>query len=130
MKRLVIGSIIAAAAFLLTAPGNAHHSFVAVFDPETPVDITGTVTKVEWMNPHTWFYADVENENGEIENWGFEMGTPNMLVRRGWSIDTLQIGQVVTVVGFLARERPQTAAVRSVTLSTGERLFGAQDESK
>lgn len=129
-KAFVVGSLIAVALIAASVPATAHHSFVAVFDPESPVNLTGTVTKVEWMNPHTWFYLDVENKDGNVENWGFEMGTPNMLVRRGWSFDTLQVGQVVTVAGFLARERPLTVAVRSVTLAGGERLFGAQDESK
>ena len=114
----------------IAAPSAAHHAFVAVFDRDSPINLTGAVTKVEWMNPHTWFYIDVENEDGVVENWALEMGSPNTLVRRGWNHNSLQAGHMVTVIGFRARERELTGAVRSVTLSTGERLFGAQDESR
>jgi Family of unknown function (DUF6152) len=120
----------AIALLAVAAPAIAHHSFSAVFDRDAPITMTGKVTKVEWMNPHTWFYIDVTNERGVVESWGFEMGSPNALVRRGWQNDSLQVGQVVTVAGFRARERPQTGAVRSVTLASGEQLFGAQDESR
>ena len=123
--------VLTIAGLLLTAvPGNAHHAFASVFDRDDPIDLTGTVTKVEWMNPHTWIYIDVENEDGDVENWALEMGSPNTLVRRGWRHNSLQVGHRVTVAGFRARERDLTGAVRSVTLSTGERLLGAQDESR
>ena len=123
--------VLTIAGLLLTAvPGDAHHAFASVFDRDDPIDLTGTVTKVEWMNPHTWIYIDVENEDGDVENWALEMGSPNTLVRRGWHHNSLQVGHRVTVAGFRARERDLTGAVRSVTLSTGERLFGAQDESR
>jgi hypothetical protein len=108
----------------------AHHAFASVFDRNAPIEITGTVTKVEWMNPHTWIYIDVPSADGKIENWGFEMGSPNALVRRGWSHDSLQVGQVITVTGFRARDGSLSGAVREVALATGERLFGAQDEAK
>lgn len=130
MRDVYVATLAAIGLVAIAYPSHAHHSFSAVFDRERPVNLTGTVTKVEWTNPHTWFYIDVEAEDGTVENWGFEMGTPNMLIRRGWRYDTLQAGHVVTVDGFRAREKPLTAAVRSVTLSNGERLFGAQDESK
>jgi hypothetical protein len=77
----------------------AHHSFIAVFDPEQPLELTGTVTEIEWMNPHVWFYIDVETEEGATENWGLELGSPNGLIRRGWNHNSLQIGNVVNVVG-------------------------------
>ncbi|HUF73500.1 MAG TPA: DUF6152 family protein [Gammaproteobacteria bacterium] len=114
----------------LAAPAAAHHSFAAVFDRDQPIEITGIVTSIEWLNPHVWFYVDVQNEEGEIENWGFEMGSPNGLIRRGWNHNSLQVGAEVSVVGVLARDGSQRAAVRTVTLSTGESLFGAQDESR
>ncbi len=114
----------------IAAPSAAHHAFAAVFDRDSPINLTGTVTRVDWMNPHTWFYIDVENDNGEIENWGLEMGSPNTLVRRGWSHDTLQIGQVVIVFGAIARDGSMRAAVRTVTLDNGEKLFGAQNETR
>lgn len=130
MKSKAVRSLLAITLLLTTFPGETHHSFTSVFDRDAPINLTGTVTEVEWMNPHTWFYIDVENDAGEIENWALEMGSPNTLVRRGWSHDSLRIGAVVTVVGFRARERELTGAVRSVTLASGEKLFGAQDESR
>lgn len=112
------------------APAVAHHSFSAVFDEGKPVELTGTVTGVEWMNPHVWFYIDVENEQGEKESWGLEMGSPNRLTRYGWNMNSLQAGQVVTVAGSLARDGSRKAAVDTVRLSTGEQLFGAQNTSQ
>jgi hypothetical protein len=103
----------------------AHHSFAAVFDRERPIELTGTVTKLEWANPHVWFYIDVAND-GRIENWGFEMGSPSGLIRRGWNHNSLQVGHVVTVAGVRARDGSLTGAVRTVKLSTGQSLFGAQ----
>ena len=130
MKPKVVGLVTTIGLLVVAISANGHHSFASVFDKESPINLTGTVTKVEWMNPHTWFYIDVENEDGVVENWALEMGSPNTLVRRGWNHNSLQVGHMVTVVGFRARERELTGAVRSVTLSTGERLFGAQDESR
>jgi Family of unknown function (DUF6152) len=114
---------------LLVAPAYAHHSFSAFFDADSPVDLTGTITALEWANPHVWFYLDVVRPGGQVQNWGFEMGSPNGLVRQGWSRDALEIGREVRVVGFLAKDGTLKAAVRSVTLPSGERLSGAQNES-
>ena len=75
-------------------PASAHHSFAAVFDAESPVEKSGTVTEVEWMNPHAWIYIDVEQEDGSVETWAFELGSPNGLIRRGWTRGTVQIGDV------------------------------------
>ena len=127
MKQIFIGLLVAIALVVFAAPSSAHHAFAAVFDQDVPIDLTGTVTKVEWMNPHTWFYIDVENQSGDIENWGLEMGSPNTLVRRGWGRDTLKVGEVVTVFGARARDGSMRGAVRTVTLANGEKLFGAQD---
>ncbi len=121
------GLIIAAAA---VTPVTAHHSFAAVFDYDRPVEITGTVTAVEWLNPHVWFYVDAQNEQGETESWAFEMGSPNRLMRSGWHQNSMQPGQTVTVAGSLARDGSLKAAVETVKLSTGEELFGAQDSSQ
>jgi hypothetical protein len=111
-------------------PSLAHHSFAAVFDPSQPIELRGTVTGIEWMNPHVWFYIDVEGDDGGVENWGFEMGSPNGLIRRGWNHRSLAVGNEIAVVGVRARDGSRRAAVRSVTLSTGQSLFGAQDESR
>jgi hypothetical protein len=127
MRLNVIGALAAAAVSICAPPAAvAHHSFAAVFDRERPIDVTGTVTKVEWTNPHVWFYIDVKNENGAIENWGFEMGSPSGLIRRGWNHNALQAGHVVTVAGVRARDGSLRGAVRTVKLSTGQSLFGAQ----
>ena len=119
-----VGAIAAA------ANASAHHAFSAVFDPDSPLDVTGTVTQVDWMNPHIWFYVDIENEDGTVESWGFEMGSPNALVRRGWSHDSLQVGEVVSVAGWRARDGSLRGAVRTITLASGERLFGGQDTAR
>jgi len=115
---------------LAQSSASAHHSFSAVFDPEQPVELSGRVTEIEWMNPHVWFYIDVEMPDGDTQNWGFEMGSPNGLIRRGWRHDSLQTGALVTVVGVQARDGSQRGAVRSVSLADGRSLFGAQDESR
>ena len=120
----------AAVAALLPLPGAvAHHSFAAVFDADDPVERTGTVTEVQWLNPHVWFNLDVETEDGTIEDWAFEMGSPNRLMRSGWNQQSMALGEVVTVTASRARDGSRKAAVVTVRLPTGEELFGAQDSS-
>jgi hypothetical protein len=101
----------------------AHHSFSAEFDSDKPIEVTGIVTKVEWTNPHVWFYINVRDaETGEVTNWGAEMGPPHGLQRRGWRRNTLAIGTEVTVNGFLARNGTPRMNARTVTLTeTGGR---------
>jgi hypothetical protein len=117
--------------FFIYAPNtNAHHSFSAVFDRDRQVDLQGIVTKVEWRNPHVWFYVDVDEGKGEVENWAFELGSPNALIRRGWSHNTLQVGSQVTVHSALARDGSLRGAVLTVSLPSGQNLFGAQGQSR
>jgi hypothetical protein len=101
----------------------AHHSFSAEFDADKKVELTGIVTKVEWTNPHVWFYINVrDDETGEVSNWGAELGPPHGLQRQGWRRNTLNIGEEVTVNGFLARNGSNRVNARSVTLTaTGGR---------
>ena len=117
------------ATLLAGAPAAAHHSFSAIFDSGKPVKVTGTVNRIEWMNPHTWIYVDVKKNDGSIEAWSFEMGSPNRLMRYGWNQDSLPTGTTVTIAGSQARDGSMKAAVDTVTLPDGKRLFGAQDTS-
>jgi hypothetical protein len=123
--------VIAGIALLVSVAGvNAHHSFSAEFDASKPFKMTGTVTKVEWMNPHTFFYIDVPDEkSGKVTNWAMEMGSPNGLMRAGWTRNTMKVGDKVTVEGSLAKDGSPTGNARSVTMaSTGQRLFAASSQ--
>ena len=128
MQRTFTALLIAAMTALVARPTAAHHSFAAEFDANSPIELTGTVTKVEWANPHTFFYIDVTTPKGEIENWALEMGSPNGLMRRGWTRDSMKIGDVVTVTGSRAKNGSTLGNARTVTLSTGKRLFAGSSE--
>jgi hypothetical protein len=107
-----------------TLPLLAHHSFEAEYDFNKPLKLTGTVTKVEWMNPHARFYVDVTDENGKVTNWNFELGPIVILVRQGWRKDSLKPGDQVTVEGFQAKDGNALGNARKVTLPDGRRVFG------
>src|SRR5262245_62174045 len=108
---------------LAAVPALAHHAFAAEFDRQKPVTITGTVTKVEWANPHARFYIDAKDEAGKVNNWDFELGSPNGLMRRGWTRNSLKIGDTVTVTGWRAKNAPNVANAGTVTLADGKKVF-------
>jgi hypothetical protein len=117
-------AIVAATVLLASAvPAFAHHSFAAEFDRGKPVTFTGTVTKLEWANPHARFYVDVKDENGTIANWDFELASPNGLMRRGWSRNSLKPGDVITVTGWAAKNSPHVGNASAVTFADGKKVF-------
>jgi Family of unknown function (DUF6152) len=122
--RIKLLALTAGAALLLTAVSAwAHHSFAAEYDAKKPVTLTGTVTKVEWMNPHIFFYVDVKDSEGKVTNWRGEGGNLSGLMRRGWRKDSLKVGDVVTVEGSLAKNGQPLMNARTVTLADGKKLF-------
>ena len=107
----------------LSAPVFAHHSFRAEFDSSKPKEFVGTVTKVEWFNPHARFYVDVKDETGVVTNWNFELGSPLQLRRQGWRQDSLKVGDQITVEGYLAKDGSKMASASKITLADGRTVF-------
>ena len=112
-----------AAALVVTLPAAAHHSFAAQYDSEKPVTVSGVVTKVEWLNPHARFYVDVKDDAGTVNNWEWELASPNGLMRLGFTRNTLKSGDEITVFGFRARDGSFHGNTRSVTRANGEKVF-------
>jgi DNA/RNA endonuclease YhcR with UshA esterase domain len=110
----------------LVAPLAAHHSWTADYDAGKPVAVKGTVTKVEWTNPHTHFYVDSKDDKGEVTSWNFEMASTVALERGGWSRKTLQVGDQVTITGFGGRAVTQRAIAQTITTADGKALFSAK----
>lgn len=124
MKNRVLVTALTGLAFsLLASSGSAHHSFASQFDADKPIKMTGTITKVEWRNPHAWFYLDVKDEGGDVSNWGMELASPNLLARQGWARSSMKIGDSITVEGFHSRDGSNTGNARTVTIdATGKIL--------
>ena len=119
MLRRIAGGLITAG-----MPMMAHHSFSAEYDRSKPITLKGTVTKVEWMNPHARFYLDVKDESGKVTNWEFELGSPNGLMRQGWTRNSLKEGDVVTVNGSQAKDGTNLVNASNVAFENGKRVLG------
>ena len=122
---LTIGAWLATGALVA-----AHHSFAAEYDANQPVKVTGVVTKVEWTNPHIWFFVDAKDDKGAVVNWGFSGGPPGVLQRRGISKSSLKAGDTVIVDGFRARDGSNNASGGRVTFADGRSVFTASNEDR
>ena len=127
-RMLLAAAAIASALLWIGNPVLAHHAESAQFDLSKPVKVSGVISKVEWMNPHIWFYVDVKDENGKITTWGFSGGPPGMLLRRGITKDILKIGSTVNVEGSRAKDGSNNGSGRKVTFADGRDVFTASAE--
>jgi hypothetical protein len=118
-------------AFAALTPLSAHHSFAAEFDDTKPIKMTGVIKKVEWTNPHIWFYLDVKNADGTVTTWGFSGGAPGQLMRRGILKEQLKLGETVVVEGFRAKDGSNNASGGRITFPDGRNVLtaGAQDRT-
>jgi hypothetical protein len=129
MQRIVLSSIVIAGLLLAGMPALAHHAFATEFDAQKPITVKGIVTKIDWSNPHVWFYINVKTDSGLIENWGFEMGGPNSLRSSGWTRETMKIGDEVIIEGSLAKNGSHNVNAKNVTMaSTGKKLGAASSQ--
>jgi hypothetical protein len=122
MKKLLLG-VLTGAAFLAPVAVIAHHAFAAEFDRNQPIHFTGTVTKLEWTNPHARLYVDAPDADGAMVNWNLEMGSPNNLMRQGWRRDSLKAGDIVTIDGWRARNDPHVGNINTVLRPDGKQVF-------
>ena len=123
MKKMLAVVAVGAGLLLASVPAWAHHAFAAEFDSTRPLNFEGTVTKVELINPHSWIHIDVKNADGTVTNWMFEAGSPNTLLRRGFTKNTIAIGTTVHVEGYQSKDGSLRANARDITLPNGQKLF-------
>ena len=131
MKRYTLGLLTLSIGLTFAATNVlAHHAFTAVYDSNKPVRFTGTITKVDWRNPHTYCYVDVKDASGKVTNYVVEVGNPTTLDKQGWNQDTLKPGDSVTIAGFKAKDGSNAVNGRSVTLPNGKRVLSTADEGE
>ena len=128
-RLLLVTAIAGVLLFVISAPAFAHHAFAAEFDANKPVKLRGTVTKMEWINPHAWIHIDVKKSDGTTEMWMIEAGTPNTLLRRGFTKDSLKSGTEVLVDGYQSKDGSLRANGRNLTLPDGQTLFLGSGET-
>ena len=128
MKSGVLLGLTLACSLLSPIPSFGHHSFAAEYDQHAPVTFKGVVTKLDWMNPHVYFYVDATEKQGNVVHWACEAGNPNALARRGWKKNSLKTGDEITVQGFRAKDGTFTMNARSITLADGTKVFAASSD--
>jgi hypothetical protein len=126
----IVAGLLTSVLLMAAMPAAAHHSFAAEYDSTKPVSVTGTLTKVEWMNPHIWFYLDVKDEKGVVTTWAFSAAPPGVLMRRGISKEVLKLGSIIRVEGFRAKDGSNNANGGKVTFADGRSVFTASAEDK
>ena len=123
MRSKLVGFMAGGFLLLAVVPMVAHHAFSAEFDALKPMKLEGAITEVEWINPHTWIHIDVKNSDGKAEQWMIEGGTPNTLLRRGFTEDSLKVGTLIRIEGYQAKDGTNKANGRDLTLPDGRKLF-------
>ena len=123
MRTTVIVMVFGLGLLPAAAPADAHHAFSAEFDADRPLQLHGTVTRTEWINPHSWIHIDVEDANGNVESWAIECGAPNALIRRGLNKNSIPAGTELVVDGFGAKDGSNTANARDITLPDGSQFY-------
>ena len=130
MRQIALALTVITLLVVAAMPLMAHHSFAAEFDSKKQVTLTGYLTKVEWTNPHVWFYMDVKDESGKTTNWGFEMGPPHLLQGQGWTRNLMKLGDQFTVNGAVAKNGANRVNARSVLTKEGKKLGAASSEGQ
>jgi hypothetical protein len=123
MRTKLVIAVASAGLFLAAAPAGAHHAFAAEFDANRPIKLRGTVTKLDWINPHSWIHIDVKAADGRLVNWMIEGGSPNALLRLGFTKDALPVGSEILVDGFQAKDGSNRGVGKSVSFADGRKLF-------